>query len=123
MKIIERQEAGFREKPEGDKTYYYLFDDYEVMMTEQPPHSEQAWHHHEIIWETIYIVEGELRVLWREGDEEKSRMVYAGDLLETEQSSHTFRNESASVVKLMAIKHIRSDQNYHEVFKSDKVLD
>jgi uncharacterized cupin superfamily protein len=123
MKIIQQKDAIRREKSGGEKADYYLFDDYEVIAVEQPAHSEQAWHHHETIWETIYILEGELVAWWREGGEEKSKTVRAGDLVETERSSHTFKNESDYVARLMAIKHIPSKENYREVFKGDKILD
>jgi uncharacterized cupin superfamily protein len=123
MKIIQRKDAILRENPGGHKSRYYLFDDYEVIQTDQPAHSEQAWHHHETIWETIYILEGELVVLWREDGAEKSKLVRAGDLLETERSSHTFRNDTDKLVRLMAIKHMPSSVSYREVFKSDKVVD
>ena len=122
MKIIQKNEALRRQKAEGD-VHYYLFADYEVIFTEQAPQTKQQWHHHETIWETIFIVDGELRVLWRDEKGDHSRLVHTGDLIETERSSHTFYNESGRVVRLMAIKHIKSETDYRETFKNDKILD
>jgi uncharacterized cupin superfamily protein len=123
MNIIEAKDAIQQVKAEGDVCRYYLFSDYEIIQTDQPPHSEQAWHHHETIWETIYVIEGELVVLWREDGQDKSKIVHAGDLIETGRSSHTFKNESDSVARLMAVKHIPSATDYRQVFKDDKVVD
>ena len=106
MNIIEAKDAIHKVKPEGDELIYYLFTDYEIIRTDQPPHSEQAWHHHETIWETIYIIDGELVVLWRDDGGEKSKLVHAGDVIETGRSSHTFKNETGSVASLIAIKRI-----------------
>jgi quercetin dioxygenase-like cupin family protein len=123
MKIIEKAEAASRISPEGNVIHYYMFADYEVIHTEQPPHTEQVWHHHDTIWETLYVVEGELVVQWRDNSEEKTQLLRAGDLVETERSSHTFKNESDNTVRLMAFKHIQSEINHRELFKTDKILD
>jgi hypothetical protein len=79
--------------------------------------------HHEKIWETIYILEAEFVVVWRQDGEEKSRTVCAGDLVETERSMHTLKNETDKVARLVGIKRIPSETDYREVFEKDKVLD
>jgi len=60
MKIIQAKDVPHVAKPEGTDVHYYLFKDYEVHYNDQAPHTTQTWHHHEKIWETIYIIEGEL---------------------------------------------------------------
>jgi hypothetical protein len=65
MKIIPAADAPHVVKPEGTDIHYYLFKDYEVHYNEQAPHTTQTWHHHEIIWETLYIINGELTARWR----------------------------------------------------------
>lgn len=123
MKIIHKTDAVHVPKPQSVEVDYYLFDDYEVHYNEQLPHTTQDWHHHDVIWETLYIVDGELTAYWRENAETKSRVVKAGDLIETERSSHTFANESDGVVRFLVLKRVPSDENYRAVFKNDKILD
>lgn len=123
MKIIKAADVPHIVKPEGTDVHYYLFNDYEVHYNDQAPHTTQTWHHHEKIWETLYIIEGELSAQWRDGDEEKSQIVKVGDLVETERTPHTFANESDKVVRFLVIKRMPSDQDYTEVLKSDKVID
>ena len=78
MKFMQRSDAIHIAKPEGTDVHYYLFNDYEVMYNEQAPHTTQTWHHHDKIWETLYVIEGELTALWREDGEEKSQLMSPG---------------------------------------------
>lgn len=123
MKIISEKQAKFVEKPTGIKTNYYLFPEYEVHYNEQPTNTEQDWHYHEKISETVFIIEGELLIIWRENDEEKSQIVKTGDLIQTEDSPHTFKNESGGSVKFLVIKQVLKGENNQEIFKNDKVED
>ena len=123
MKITTSDDALHISKPEGTDVHYYLFKDYEIHYNDQAPHTTQTWHHHEKIWETLYIIDGELTAYWRDGDEEKSQIVKAGDLIETERTPHTFSNESDNTVRFLVMKRIPSDQDHREVLKTDKVLD
>ena len=123
MKIIQAKDTLHVAKPEGTDVHYYLFKDYEVHYNDQAPHTTQTWHHHEKIWETLYIIDGELNAQWRDGGEEKSQTVKAGDLIETERTPHTFSNDTSQTVRFLVIKRIPSDQDYSKVLKSDKVLD
>jgi len=123
MKVIKTSDAVHIAKPEGTDVRYYLFKDYEVHYNDQAPHTTQTWHHHEKIWETLYIIEGELHARWRDGDEEKSQTVTAGDLIETGRTPHTFSNDSGAIVRFLVIKRMPSSEDYSEIFKTDKGLD
>ena len=123
MKIVEANDALHVKKPEGTDVRYYLFKDYEVHYNDQAPHTTQTWHHHNIIWETVYIINGELTAHWLEGDEEKSQVVRSGDLIESERTSHTFSNDTDEIVRFLVIKRIPSDEDFTDVFKTDKLLD
>jgi uncharacterized cupin superfamily protein len=123
MKITQAKDVPNISKPEGTNVHYYLFRDYEVHYNEQAPHTTQTWHHHETIWETLYIIDGELTAQWREGSEEQSQVVKAGDLIETERTPHTFSNDSDNIVRFLVIKRVPSDQDHRETLKTDKVLD
>lgn len=123
MKIVSANDVPHIAKPEGTDVHYYLFKDYEIHYNDQAPHTTQTWHHHEKIWETLYIIEGELTAYWRDGADEKSQVVKTGDLIETERTPHTFSNESDEVVKFLVIKRIPSEEDFTNVLKTDKVLD
>jgi uncharacterized cupin superfamily protein len=123
MRIIKAKDALHVVKPEGTDVHYYLFKDYEIHYDDQAPHTTQTWHHHEKIWETLYIVEGELNAKWKDNSEEKSQVVKAGDVIETERTPHTFSNDSDEVVRFLVIKRMPSDQDHSETLKTDKVLD
>lgn len=123
MKIIKKSEVIHVDKPEGTKVDYYLRDEYEVHFNEQVAGSTQTWHHHEKISETLFIIEGELTARWKESNEEKTQIVYAGDLIETENTSHTFTNHTGKIVKFLVLKQVFSGENKVELLKKDKVLD
>jgi len=123
MKITKANDVPHVSKPEGTDVHYYLFKDYEVHYNDQAPHTTQTWHHHEKIWETLYIIEGELVARWRDDNGEKSQTVKAGDLIETERTPHTFSNDSGNIVRFLVIKRIPSTEDYSEALKTDRVLD
>jgi len=123
MKIITKKEALNVAKPEGVDVTYYLFDEYEMHLNIQEPHTTQSWHHHEQIHETLFIIEGELLAEWRDGEEPKSQIVNAGDAIETENTPHTFSNNSDKQAKFLVIKQVLSGENKKEVLKNDKILD
>lgn len=123
MKIISAKDVLHVVKPEGTDVRYYLFDEYELHYNEQKPHTTQTWHTHEKIWETLYIIEGQLLAKWKEETQEKEQIVKAGDLIETEHTSHTFINNTDSVVKFIVIKQVLSGQNKRNLLKNDKIID
>ncbi len=123
MKIIKKSDAIHVDKPEGTKVDYYLRDEYEVHYNEQVAGSTQTWHHHEKISETLFIIEGELTVTWKENNEEKTQIVSVGDLIETGYTPHTFTNHTDNVVKFLVLKQVLTGKNKTELLKTDKVLD
>lgn len=123
MKIIKSSDVVHVEKPEGTSVTYYLFNDYEVHYNDQAPHTTQTWHHHEHICETLYIIDGQLTAKWREDNQERAEMLKAGDLIETENTPHTFSNDSDENVRFLVIKRMPTNEDYKEIFKTDKVID
>lgn len=123
MKVISLKNALCISKPEGINVRYYLFDEYEVHYNEQLPHTAQTWHRHEKIWETIYIIEGKLLAKWKEDVIEREQIIKAGDLVETENTSHNFINNTDKLVKFLVIKQVLSGESKRELLTSDKVLE
>jgi|SRR3989344_4134206 len=122
MKIYHKKDALSVSKPEGINVAYYLLNEYGIHYNEQKPNSTQVWHHHEKIWESLYIIEGKLLAKWREDKTEKSEIVIAGDLIETERTPHTFINNSNKIVKFIVIKQILNGENKKDILKNDKIL-
>lgn len=123
MKIIRKQEAIHVDKPEGTKVDYYLRNEYEIHFNEQTPNSTQTWHHHEHILETLFIIEGELTAKWKEDNKIAETVVHTGDLIETENTPHTFINHTNQIVKFLVFKQVLSGENKKELLKTDKVID
>ena len=123
MKIITASDVPHLAKPEGTNVQYYLFKDYEIHYNDQAPHTTQTWHHHEQIWGTLYIIDGELTAYWRDQGEEKSQLIKPGDVIETERTPHTFSNNSDETVRFLVIKRMPSGKDFTDILKTDKVLD
>jgi quercetin dioxygenase-like cupin family protein len=123
MKVIKNSEAIHTVKPEGDIMTYFLFDEYEVIQVDQPPHTVQVKHHHEKAIETVYVIEGELVAKWEENGEDRSQKIKAGDLTEAGPQPHYYANESDKMARIMCFKRIPTGKNNREIFKNDKVVD
>jgi uncharacterized cupin superfamily protein len=123
MKIVAREKAKYFDNPEGRKAWIYGFPEYEFQYDEQQPGAVLKWHHHEKIWEIIYIIEGELVAHWKESGEEKEQIVRAGDLIEPGFISHTFENQTDKVVKFVAVKFVLSGEDKKAMIERDKVYD
>jgi quercetin dioxygenase-like cupin family protein len=123
MKIIQREESLSVSKPEGINVRYYLRDEYELHYNEQAPGSTQTWHYHETILESLYIIEGELTAEWKVGDKIEKQIVKAGDLIETENTPHSFINHTDKIVKFLVIKQVPTGEDKRDVLKTDKVVD
>jgi len=123
MKFLTKSQALHIDKTEGTSVDYYLFDEYDIHYNTLLPHSVQQWHHHEKIWETIFVLSGELVVKWKEDEKEFQQIVTKGDAIETENTPHTLLNNSDHQATFLVIKQVLSGKNKKELLKNDKVLD
>lgn len=123
MQIIHKKDVLHVDKPEGTKVDYYLRKEYELHYNEQTPGTTQTWHHHEKILESLFIIEGELTVEWKEDGQIKKDIVGVGDLIETEDTPHTFTNHTDKFVKFIVVKQVPSGEDKVELLKTDKVID
>ncbi len=123
MKIIKKEESLYVSKPEGTNVNYYLREEYEFHYNEQVSGSKQKWHHHDKLLETIFIIEGELTVEWKENEDIQKQIVRAGDFIEVENTSHTFTNHTDKSVKFIVIKQVLQGIDKREILKNDKILD
>ena len=123
MKIIYKSQALHVDKPEGSAVDYYLFPEYEVHYNEVKPGTIQLWHHHQQISESLFIIEGELEVWWLENKTKVKKIVTAGDLVQVENTSHTFINSTDKIVKMIAFRFVPDGIDKSKIIKNDKVLD
>jgi len=122
VKIIHTKDVMHVEKPEGVNVAYYLFPEYEVHVDEQLPHTTQTWHYHASIWESVYIVDGELTAQWKEDGKIKKETVQTGDLIESEHTLHTYSNDTDKITKYIVIKQVLTGGNKSQLLKTDRVV-
>lgn len=124
MKILNKSEAIHVDKEEGTSVDYYIFPEYEIHFNEVRPGVVQLWHHHPNIWETLYILEGELEAHWEDSRGVKQmQTIKKGDVIEVEDTPHTFANSSQEISRFIVFRFVPTGEDKREVIKSDKVLD
>lgn len=124
MKIISKKAAIHVDKEEGTSVDYFLFTEYEIHYNEVKPGVIQLWHHHPKIWETIFMIEGELEAHWQdELGNKQNTIVKKGDAVEVENSPHTFINSGKEVAKFLVYRFVPTGEDKREVIKQDKILD
>ena len=124
MKIISKNNSIHVDKPEGSSVDYYIFREYELHYNEIKPGTVQQWHHHPTISESLFIFEGEIEAHFLDDEGKKQMQVaVAGDVVQVEDTPHTFVNNSGKVVKLIAFRFVPTGKDKREIIKNDKVLD
>lgn len=122
MKIITKSEAINKIREDGTNVSYYLFDEYEVHHGKIPPGVIQPWHHHEVINETLYVIEGKVILHYLEDGKKQQREIVPGNVIQVENTPHTFSNPFSKVCKLIAFRFIPVGLNQREAIKNDKIL-
>lgn len=123
MIITSQSQAIHRIRDDQTAIWYYLFPEYEVHYGELAPGVTQPWHHHEIIAETLFVIEGEVVLHYLDdGGQKTQRVAVAGDVVQVENTPHTFENASQRVCKMVAFRFVPEGVDKHEVIKNDKVL-
>jgi len=124
MKITKKSSAIHIDKPEGSSVDYYIFPEYEIHYNEIKPGTIQQWHHHDQICETLFVMEGEIEAHWLDNHGKRCKQVATvGDVVEVENTPHTFINSSNNVVKFLAFRFVPRGKDQRETMKNDKVID
>jgi uncharacterized cupin superfamily protein len=123
VEIISPEDAIYVDKQDGTKVHYYIKSEYEVHYNEVDPGTEQQWHHHRRIDESVYMIDGALEARWLEEGENRSREVRAGDLVRVESDVHTFANVSDGVARFVVFRMVPDGNDKREIIKADKVVD
>lgn len=124
MKIHTLTDAIHVDKEEGTSVDYFLFPEYEIHYNEVKPGATQLWHHHLTIWETLFMIEGKLEAHWEDKSSIKTMKVVAkGDVIEVEDTPHTFVNSSDKLAKFVVFRFVPDGNDKRKLIKEDKVLD
>jgi mannose-6-phosphate isomerase-like protein (cupin superfamily) len=122
MNIIPRTTARSQVRPSGNRLYYD-FPEYSLHLNEIKPGGATDWHHHEKIWETVFVVKGTLVVRWKENGETKQQTITEGDVVEVADTPQSFANETDELAVFLDIKQVLSGEDKQELLKTDKVVD
>ncbi len=122
MKVISQSESIFVQRDDNSKINYFLFDEYEVHYGEIAPGVKQPWHSHQTINETLFIIEGQIELHFLEKGEKKSQIVGPGNVIQVENTPHTFINSFDQDCKMVAFRFIPEGKFKQDIIKQDKVL-
>lgn len=122
MKVTPKSGAINLKRPDGTNISYYIFNEYEVHYGELPPGVTQPWHHHQVISETLYLIEGKVKLHYVDGEEKTERTIVPGDVVQVEDTPHTFSNPFAETCKMVAFRFVPDGVDTQEIIKTDKVL-
>jgi len=122
MQITKKSEAINVKRDDGTDVTYYIFKEYEVHYGEIAPGVTQLWHHHSIINETLYVIEGKVKFHYLEGGNKVEKIIKPGNVVQVEDTPHTFSNPFNKVCKMVAFRFVPQGVDQREVIKTDKVL-
>jgi len=123
MQIISRNAGILVEKEEGTKVIYHIFPEFEIHYNEVPAGTKQAWHHHDVIEEVLYILSGELEAHWKEEGKAFKQTVKVGDVVRVENTPHTFVNSSSDSVFFVVFRFVPDGTDKRHIIKNDKHSD
>jgi quercetin dioxygenase-like cupin family protein len=122
MKVTSKSDAISLMRPDATDISYYIFNEYEVHYGELPSGITQPWHHHEVISETLYVLEGKVKLHYLEVDKKAEEIIVPGDVVQVENTPHTFSNPFDETCKMVAFRFVPDGIDKHEIIKNDKVL-
>jgi uncharacterized cupin superfamily protein len=122
MRLTKKSEAINKTREDGTDISYYIFKEYEVHYGELAPGITQPWHHHTKINETVFVVEGNIKLHYLDNGEKKEKKIDPGDVVQVEDTPHTFSNPYQKVCKMVAFRFVPKGEDQHETIKNDKVL-
>lgn len=123
MKITKKNQAINRVREDGSDITYYIFDQYEIHYGIIAPGVTQPWHHHQKISESLFIISGQVVLHYFDGKEKKEKIVSPGDVIEVENTPHTFSNPFDHPCIMIAFRFLPGNEKTQHIIKEDKVLD
>ncbi len=122
MKITHQNQAINTKRSDKTEVDYYIFHEYEVHYGRLPPGIVQPWHHHAIINETLFVIQGKVKLHCWENNKKTEIVIKPGDVVQIEDTVHTFSNPFNQVCKMIAFRFVPQGIDQREVIKKDKIL-
>lgn len=122
LEIYDTTDSIYVEKENQTKVNYFIFDEYEIHLNTLPPHSIQEWHKHHKIEEVIFVISGELKILWKEAEKTECRIVLENSIVRVKNSIHTLENDSDQEVRFLVYRMVPDGVDKRDMIKNDKEL-
>jgi mannose-6-phosphate isomerase-like protein (cupin superfamily) len=121
--VTTRAESIYRDKGDGTRVNYYLFDEYEIHANTIEPGTIQGWHHHDRIVETLYVVSGSIEARWVQDGTTQTRRLDRGDVIEVGASVHTFANPFHLPAEFLVFRFVPDGTTKRDLIKGDRHAD
>lgn len=116
MQILRRDSAPMRDLGDEER-YYYQSDQLRMVITHIPAGHVQNEHRHESLYDTTYVLEGEVEVSERVGDKLRIEQLQAGDMVACAPGTyHNVANRSDRPAKLLTLKYLKLDELSGQAF-------
>lgn len=121
MKIVRSDKSIFK-KFNKENRKYYLFNDFEIIVTELEKGDIQKPHSHNKVLEIYYIVSGTLEFYFSNNETEKNIILGRGDVIVFYPGEiHGIKNNGRTKAVTITFKKIYENSDFSDIFKSDKV--
>lgn len=121
--IVRKADSIFVDKRNGTRVNYYIFPEFEIHANVIEPETEQEWHHHTKIEETLFIVAGNLTAMWLEKGKFHEESLEPGDMIRVGASVHSFANHGRRPVSFLVFRYVPDGTDKHELIKNDRLPD
>ena len=107
---VQRRESAPHRTRGGETRHYFDSAHSRLVITRMPPAHVQNEHRHEVLYDVTWVIEGEVEVFEREGDEVASAILSKGDVVFCAPGRfHNIANRSGRPAMLMTLKFPRPD--------------
>ena len=108
------------EEKSGEVRRYFLFDTFELIITELPPKYAQLPHYHKATIELYYVIDGTM--VAQEGDETVELSQGEAVCFKPSNLFHLIKNPTDSKLVIATFKTPLLSGSYRKVFREDKVF-
>lgn len=122
LKIYHQEDAVFKQKENGTRVHYFIFDEYEIHENTISPMAVQEWHMHQAIEETLVVTSGEITVEWKDRDKIRKETISKDSVVRIGSSVHTIKNLSEEEASFLVFRMVPEGRDKRSIIKNDKVV-